>query len=156
MTLAAFPPHFAVGAHGYHLGRQGAVARRVPLPGDVGRQRRQIVEPLQHLPSSTVGAAAAASGAGCDGGLVVVTPFAPPPHLAVGGGRDLLGGQRAVICGVPLGGNGRKQAGKIILSGDHPPPRAVGAACPAGSSGKDGGLPRMTLFAQPPNPSPTS
>lgn len=151
MAQVTFPPHFAMGAWGDHLGRQGAIQCRVPLPGHFWLQCRQIIEPGQNLSSGTVGTAAAAHGAGSYCGLVVVALLAAPPHLSVRTGRDLLGGQCFIFAGMPLGCNGRELAGQIIFTSNHLFPGADGATTAAAGPGRYGSLPLMSLFTAPPH-----
>lgn len=149
MAQVTFPPHFAMGAGRHHLGRQGAVQRRMPLGGDLWLQRGQIVKPRQNLSSCTVWAAAAAHGAGTYRGLVVVSLLTTPPHLTVRTGRDLLGGQCFIFVWMPLGRNGRELAGQIIFTGNYLFSGTDGATAAAAGPGRYGGLPLMSLFTAP-------
>ena len=151
MAQVTFPPHFAMGAGRHHLGRQGAVQRRMPLGGDLWLQRGQIVKPRQNLSSCTVWAAAAAHGVGSYCGLVVVALLAAPPHLSVRTGRDLLRSQYFIFPWMPLGCNGRKLTGQIIFTGNHLFPGADGATTAAAGPGRYGSLPLMSLFTAPPH-----
>lgn len=151
MALVTFPPHFAMGACGDHLGRQGAVQCGVPLPGHLRLQCRQIVKSWQNLSSGTVGTAAAAHGAGSYCGPVVVALLATPPHLSVGTGCDLLGGQCFIFARMPLGRNGWELAGQIIFTSNHLFPGADGATTAAAGPGRYGSLPFMSLFTAPPH-----
>lgn len=151
MAQVTFPPHFAMGAGRHHLGRQGAVQRRMPLGGDLWLQRGQIVKPRQNLSSCTVWAAAAAHGAGSYCGLVVVSFLTTPPHLSIGTGCDLLWGQCFIFVWMPLGRNGRELAGQIIFTGNYLFSGTDGATAAAAGPGRYGGLPLMSLFTAPPH-----
>lgn len=151
MALVTFPPNFAMGARGYHLGCQDAVQCRVPLPGHFRLQCCQIVKPGQNLPPGAVRTAAAAHGAGSYCGLVVMALLATPPHLPVGTRRDLLRRQCFIFARMPLGRNGRKLADQIIFTSNHLFSGAYGATAAAAGAGRYGGLPLMSLFTAPPH-----
>ena len=150
MALPALPPHLPAGAAGHHLRRQRTVEGGVPLPGHLRLHSSQIVEAGQYLPPGTVWTAAAALDPGRHNALIGMAQGAQPPDLPVGAGRHLPRGQRFIFGWVPLGRNGRKQAGQIVFSGLHLPPGADRTAA-ARNPGGHAGLPFVTLFADPPD-----
>lgn len=150
MAQVTFPPHFAMGAGRHHLGRQGAVQRRMPLGGDLWLQRGQIVKPRQNLSSCTVWAAAAAHGAGTYRGLVVVSLLTTPPHLTVRTGRDLLG-VSVSFCWDAIGLQWPGTGWPDHFHRQSPFPGADGATTAAAGPGRYGSLPLMSLFTEPPH-----
>ena len=151
VPLAALPPDLAVGPGRDHGRRQRAVEGGVPLGRDLRDPGRQVVKPGQDLRSRAVGAAAALTRPAGNPTLVLVTEGTDPPDLSVGIGGDLLGGEAAVLGGVPLGGNLREGGGQVVFAGLYLPAGTVGALGSAQSPRGDGGLPAMSLFTQPPD-----
>ena len=150
MAVGALPPDFAVAAGRDHVRPQCAVERRVPLTCHLGRLRRQVVEPRQHLVIGAVGTFAVAARPVRYNGAVGMALFAPPPNLTIGVGGHRFRRQRAVSRPVPLLRQIRKGRRQIGLSGDHFPPRAVGALRAPLRSGKYRRLPAVALGAIPP------
>ena len=119
VSLRADPPDLPMGAGADHGRRQGAVEGGVPLGGDLGHARCQVVEARQHLLAGAIRAAAALARPAGDPALVLVAEGTDPPDLPVGIGGDLPWRQGAVFGGVPLGGNLRKGGGQIVFPGQH-------------------------------------
>lgn len=97
VALRALPPDPAVATRHHHPRGEIAVERGVPLGGDLRLDRHQVVEARQDFPVGAVRTACAARCAGSDDRRIAVSFFAPPPDLAVAGGRDLLRRQSSIF-----------------------------------------------------------
>ena len=150
MPQGTLPPHFSARAWSNHIRAQVPVQNGMPLGGQLGEFGGQVVKARQHLPARAVRAAAFAHGTGCHSCLVRMSPFALPPHLAVGAGCDLLWGQRSIFSGVPLSGQLGKLSGQIVFSRNHFS-SAAHRATAAGYPGVHRRLPLMALFTPPPD-----
>ena len=123
----AAPPDLSVAAGRHHLRRQAAVERRVPLRRHDRLPCRKVVEPGEDLAPRAVGAVVPPHGPRRDDRQIAVAQRAPPPHLAVAGGRDRLRRQRAVFRRIPLPGQRRIEGGEVVEAPLHLFPAADGA-----------------------------
>lgn len=149
MPLLALPPDGPVAVRRHLFGAQAVVFRRVPLGGQGGKGRGEVIHPRQDQPPGAHGAPRPTAGPAGHAGLPLVPRLAAPPGLPVGAGGHLVRLKGPVFRRVPLGGDVREAGGKVVHAGLEPPGAAVGAA-PPGGPGLHRGLPAVALFALPP------
>ena len=123
----------------------------MPLGGNSGFHRGQIVEPRQGPPPSAVGTAAAMLRPRRHHRLIEVAFLTGPPYFPVAVGRHGFRRQAAVLFSVPLPGDVRVERFQIVLAGQHGFSRADRAARAVGRPGKDRRLPFMPFFTAPPD-----
>jgi hypothetical protein len=98
----ALPPHLARRSVAHRSGGERAVARRVPLAGDLRMRARQPIR-IRHQSAGAVGATGAARlRAIADDRLPRMPLRAPPPYEAPRAPADLVRVDAHVACGVPL------------------------------------------------------
>ncbi len=152
-ALGALPPGGQVRA-GDHVARlEIAVPGRVPLPGDRGRDLGERVGDRHRL-ARAEGAPGAVRAGGDGRDPHVIRPRgAPPPDLAIGVGRHVLGPEGAIGGRVPLGDQVRRDDGEVARRG-HPLPGAERAPAPGRGPVVDGHAPLVVgpLGALPPHP----
>lgn len=90
MTFATHPPNFFRRSGGYLCRREIAVLRGMPLGGEFGVDRREIVKTLKYFPSRTEWTAVTTFSVR-DSSLPFMTTFTYPPHLLGAMGRYLIG-----------------------------------------------------------------
>lgn len=149
VPVAAAPPDLFMAAQRYHLWRQLAVQRIVPLGGGLRLKRRQIVEARQNAPSGAVGAAHAAGRPGSNDRLPFMAQGTTPPDLPVAVSRHLIRRQLTVACRVPFLRQRREHGGQIRLS-RHSRPSAANGTAIATAAAADAGPPGVPLFTAPP------
>ena len=149
MAARAQPPHLLAGPHCNGIGKQIAVAVRVPLGGELRVLCGEIVEAREDLAVRAVGTAAPSSPAKhlC---LPLVAARAHPPHLSTGANRDITGAQVAVAVRVPLGGQVGMGRGEIVEASENFAIGTVGTTV-ATNSVTNPCLPLVPLFTAPPD-----
>ena len=155
VTAGAAPPDFFAAAGEYMVRGEGAVFCWVPLFGDGGIARGQIVEAGEHFFIGAVGTAAVALGAAGDDSLILMPLVAAPPDFAIAGGSDVLGRQRSVFRRMPLAGDFGILAGQVIFAGDDLFACADWATAAAAAAG-DGCLIGVAFGTDPPDFAPTA
>ena len=128
VPFRAAPPGRFAAPRRHHLRRQGPVQGLIPLGGDLGADRCQVVESRQHPPPGAVWAAAQPRRPGCNGSFPRVPLLTAPPDRAVAERRYVGGPQAPVFFRVPLGGNARGQRGKVVFSRRNRPAGTDGTA----------------------------
>ena len=89
VSLGTLPPDLFVAAGRDHFRRQRAVERRVPLRGNVGAERLEIIEALEHLAPRAIGTSGLALCARRDRRAVGMPQLAVPPCGTVRADGDL-------------------------------------------------------------------
>lgn len=150
MASVALPPDLAVAVGRELVGRKIAVQARVPLGGQIGMARGEVVLAGNDAAAGADGTAPACGTAG-DTGLPAVACGALPPDDALAASADITRREGTVLRRVPLGGEGRIDGGKVVCPGLHAVAAADGAACAAAGAGLDLGLPDVALGTLPPD-----
>ena len=148
MSAGTAPPDLAAAAGGDIARGEGAVLRGMPLGGESGVARGEVILPGLHLPAGAHGTAGALH-AGFDLGLPLVPLLTAPPGFVMAGGGELLRRQAAILCGMPLARKGWLGGGEVVEPGAHLPPAAHGTAAAGGRAVVHGGLPMMALRTAP-------
>ena len=149
MAFVADPPDFFVAGGGDVLGGEAAVFLWVPLAGNVWILTGEVVLAGDNFFACTDGAAAAAD-AGADGSLPFVTFVADPPDFSMRAGQDVMRGEAAILCWVPLAGEIGVMGGEVVIAGEDVAVSADGTACTA-DTGFDLSAPFVAVGAKPPN-----
>ena len=131
--------NLAVARDAHRVGRQVPVLHGMPERGELGAQRRDVVESLEGLPAGAVRAEGAVSAVDPFGNRrpPLVTAPAEPPHLLLEVGEDRARGQR-VPRRMPLLGDVRPHRSQIVLAWDQRDVRA-GQAVIEGAARSPGG-----------------
>lgn len=155
VTTGAAPPDFFAAAGEYVVRSKSTVLGWVPLFGDGGITRRQIVEAGEHFFIGAVGTAAVALGTAGNDGLILMAFVADPPDFLVAGGGDVVWGEGAVFGWVPLAGDVWILAGEVVFAGDDLFACADWATAAAAAAG-DGCLIGVAFGTDPPDFAPTT
>ena len=117
--------NLAVARDAHRVGRQVPVLHGMPERGELGAQRRDVVESLEGLPAGAIRAEGAVTAVDPLGNRrpPLVTAPAEPPHLLLEIGEDRARGQR-VPRRMPLLGDVRPHRGQIVLARDQRDVRA--------------------------------
>ena len=115
VSHGALPPDLFVAAGRDHLRCQRAVERRVPLRSNVGAERLEIIEALEHLASRAIGTSGLALRARRDRGAVGMPQLAAPPSGTVGTDGDIAGLQAPVFALILLCGDLGLEVGKAFF-----------------------------------------
>lgn len=102
----------------------------MPLIGDLGKKRGQIVKALQHSLTGTIGTALPVGGSAGNDRLIAVPQIAFPPDLAVALPGHGIRGEVAVLFEIPLPCEYGIAACKIILAGNDGFPAQTGQPLP--------------------------
>lgn len=130
VSHGALPPDLFAAAGRDHLRCQRAVERRVPLRGNAGTERFQIVEAFEHLASRAIGTSGLALRARRDRGAVEMPQLAAPPSGTVGTDGDIAGLQAPVFALILLCGDLGLEVGKAFFARDDRLARAHGTSAP--------------------------
>ena len=149
VAFVADPPDFFVAGGGDLLWGEAAVFGWVPFFGDGRILAGEVVDARNDLFAGADWAAAAVDSGG-DGCAPFVAFVADPPDFSMRAGQDVMRGEAAILCGVPLAGELGISGGEVCFAVDGAPVCAEGAACAAAAAGVDGGLPVVAVGACPP------